>query len=180
MIMRISDANSFDDPELVRQIALDKINGFPNEIVRMVKDSDPSYLSITRLRYRTPWEVLVGRFRNGTVTVAGDAMHVMGPFLGQGGSAALEDAIVLARCLAEKIGDLEGNGREIVQRKVGEAIEAYVEERRMRLVRLSAQTYLTGWLLGTSLMPVKLLILALIVLLFGDPIRHTRYDCGRL
>lgn len=39
------------------------------------------------------------------MTVAGHAMHVMGPFQGQGSSAALEDGIVLARCLAEKIGD---------------------------------------------------------------------------
>lgn len=29
-------------------------------------------------------------------------MHVMGPFLGQGGSAALEDAVVLARCLGRQ------------------------------------------------------------------------------
>ncbi|KAH7849059.1 hypothetical protein Vadar_012359 [Vaccinium darrowii] len=42
------------------------------------------------------------KFRKGTVTIAGDAMHVMGPFLGQGGSAALEDTIVLARCLSHK------------------------------------------------------------------------------
>nr|XP_048335293.1 monooxygenase 1-like isoform X3 [Ziziphus jujuba var. spinosa] len=155
-----------------------------DEIAKMVEDCETSYLSLTHLRYRTPWDVLLGRFRNGTVTVAGDAMHVMGPFLGQGGSAALEDAIVLARCLSQKIGvgggDMERNGREIIQRKVGEAIDAYVEERRTRLVRLSAQTYLTGLLLGTTLKPLKLLILALIFLLFRDRIRHTRYDCGRL
>ena len=32
-------------------------------------------------------------------TVAGDAMRVMGPFLGQGGSCGLEDSVVLAWCL---------------------------------------------------------------------------------
>ncbi|XP_048335290.2 monooxygenase 1-like isoform X2 [Ziziphus jujuba] len=183
-LTELSDANIFNDQELIKQMALDKTNGFPDEIAKMVEDCETSYLSLTHLRYRTPWDVLLGRFRNGTVTVAGDAMHVMGPFLGQGGSAALEDAIVLARCLAQKIGvgggDMERNGREIIQRKVGEAIDAYVEERRTRLVRLSAQTYLTGLLLGTTLKPLKLLILALIFLLFRDRIRHTRYDCGRL
>ncbi|KAF5734611.1 hypothetical protein HS088_TW15G00103 [Tripterygium wilfordii] len=64
--------------------------------------------------------ILLSSIRKGrTVTVAGDAMHVMGPFIGQGGSAAIEDAIVLARCLA---------GRSHSMQKVGEAMDEYVRE----------------------------------------------------
>ena len=117
------------------------------------------------------------------MTVAGDAMHIMGPFLGQGGSVAVEDAIVLARCLAPKLQEenLERNGREMMVQKVGEALDAYVKERRMRLVWLSTQTYLMGKLfLDDSPLPMKLLSLVLVVALFRDPDGHSRYDCGRL
>ncbi|KAJ1436312.1 hypothetical protein SESBI_04343 [Sesbania bispinosa] len=41
----------------------------------------------------------------GNVCVVGDAFHPMAPDLGQGGCCALEDGVVLARCLGE--GDLE-------------------------------------------------------------------------
>ncbi|KAF3445078.1 hypothetical protein FNV43_RR14771 [Rhamnella rubrinervis] len=177
------DEKVYKDPELIRHMCLEKANGFPNEIITTIQNSDPNHLSLTHLTYRAPWDVLVASFREGTVTVAGDAMHVMGPFLGQGGSAALEDGVVLARCLAYKIGeaDLHGSyGRLIVQQKVGEAMDAYVRERRMRLVGLSAQTYLTGLLQLTSLMPLKLFIKFLMAVFFPDPVGHTRYDCGRL
>ncbi|KAF3443215.1 hypothetical protein FNV43_RR12897 [Rhamnella rubrinervis] len=163
------DEKVYKDPELIRHMCLEKANGFPNEITTMIQNSDPNHLSLTHLTYRAPWDVLVASFREGTVTVAGDAMHVMGPFLGQGGSAALEDGVVLARCLAYKIGeaDLHGSyGRLIVQQKVGEAMDAYVRERRMRLVGLSAQSYLTGLLQLTSLMPLKLFIKFLMAVFF--------------
>lgn len=129
------------DPELIQQLTLDSINGFPTEMVEMVKNSDLESLSIARLRYCAPWDVLRGSFRKGTVAVVGDAMHVMGPFLGQGGSAAIEDAIVLAmaRCFARKM-----HGGQVIEHEVGEVVDEYVKERRMRLVWLSTQTYLIG------------------------------------
>ncbi|MCK1978397.1 FAD-dependent monooxygenase, partial [Jeotgalicoccus huakuii] len=74
----------------------------------------------------------LGNFRKGTDVVAGDAMHIMGPFLGQGGSAALEDAVVLARNLAEKMCGSERTGKQSLQVEIGAAIDRYVKERRMR------------------------------------------------
>ncbi|XP_062153931.1 monooxygenase 1-like [Alnus glutinosa] len=178
------DSNVWKDPKLIRQFALELTEGFPTEMTEMINGSDDNSLSLTHIRYREPWDVLLGRFRKGSVTVAGDAMHIMGPFLGQGGSAALEDAVVLARCLAPKLHEvnLERNGREtMVVQKVGEALDAYVKERRMRLVWLSAQTYLAGKLLvDSSPLPLKLLSIVVMAALFRDPGGHSRYDCGRL
>ncbi|KAK2995568.1 hypothetical protein RJ640_000044 [Escallonia rubra] len=135
-----------NNPELIRQSTLQFLKDFPTEITEMIDTSDPESLSLTHLRYRAPWDLLFGRFRKGTVTVAGDAMHVMGPFLGQGGSAGLEDAVVLARSLAQKMADLDSVncGRTEMVSRIGEAIDQYVKERRMRVVQLSAQTYLIG------------------------------------
>ena len=160
-------------------MCLEHVKGqFPNEIVRMVQECDTSYMFFTYLTYRTPWDMLVERFREGTVTVAGDAMHIMGPFLGQGSSVALEDGVVLARCLARKIHaqvDFQGK-QNLMQGKVEEAMDEFIRERRMRLVGLSTQTYLTGLFLATLPIPVKLLVVLLMLVLFYDPIRHTRYD----
>ncbi|KAF4352163.1 hypothetical protein F8388_020045 [Cannabis sativa] len=69
----------------------------------MIRDCDHmASLSLTHLRYRPAWDVLLEKLRKGTTTMVGDAMHVMGPFLSQGGSTVLEDGMVLARCLAQK------------------------------------------------------------------------------
>ncbi|VVB00993.1 unnamed protein product [Arabis nemorensis] len=115
----------------------------------MVKNCDIKSLYINRLRYRVPWDVLFGNFRRGTVTVAGDSMHLMGPFLGQGCSAALEDGVVLAICLCKKLGENVMNN-VFSRKRIEEAIDEYVRERRGRLVGLSTQTYLTGRLIESS------------------------------
>lgn len=144
--------------------------------MELIKNTDPDSLSFTRIRYRAPWDLLLGTFRKGTVTVAGDAMHVMGPFIGQGGSAGLEDAIVLARNLAKRMSSTSTDPINI-----GEALDQYVKERKMRVFWLSTQTYLTGTLLteSTSLL-VKLACILLMVILFRDASGHTKYDCGTL
>jgi 2-polyprenyl-6-methoxyphenol hydroxylase-like FAD-dependent oxidoreductase len=47
-------------------------------------------------------EPLGGRWGEGRVTLLGDAAHPMTPNLGQGACQAIEDAVVLARCLGER------------------------------------------------------------------------------
>ncbi|CAB4289628.1 unnamed protein product [Prunus armeniaca] len=171
------------DPELIRQLTLEAIKDFPSEMIDMISKSDTESLSNTRLRYRSPWDILIGNFRKGSVTVAGDAMHTMGPFLGQGGSAGIEDSIVIARCLAQKSAenyDKKSRARRIMMMKVEEALDKYVKERRMRLVLLSTQTYLAGLLQQDSGLIVKFVCIILMTALFSDMTRHTRYDCGCL
>lgn len=45
------------------------------------------------------------RWSKGPVTLLGDAAHPMFPFFAQGAAQAIEDAAVLARCLADDLGD---------------------------------------------------------------------------
>ncbi|XP_059631049.1 monooxygenase 1-like [Cornus florida] len=181
--LNFMDAKVWGDAELMRQTALESISGFPAELRELVKNSDLKTLSLTHLWYRAPWDVLLARFRKGTVTVAGDAMHVMGPFLGQGGSAALEDAVVLARCLAEKMSvvyPIKSGRRQMMVHQVGEAMDKYLKERRKRVVQLSTQSYLTGTLLETSSLLIKFACLVFMAIFFSNTSYHTRYDCGRL
>ena len=59
------------------------------------------------------WAILerepLARWSEGRVVLLGDAAHPMTPYMAQGGATAIEDAAVLARCLAEVAGeDIEG------------------------------------------------------------------------
>jgi len=63
------------------------------------------------------------RWGEGPVTMLGDAVHPMLPFLAQGGAMAIEDAAVLARCLATTPDD------------VPRAMRNYERQRRARTAR---------------------------------------------
>ncbi|XP_038989535.1 monooxygenase 1-like isoform X2 [Phoenix dactylifera] len=170
-------------PELIKEFTLETIREFPPEVIEMVKHCDSSSLSLTHIWYRAPWHLLFANFWQGTMTVAGDAMHVMAPVLGQGGSAGLEDAIVLARCLSQEmpIGPEGAISDRELRRRIGRALSKYVNERRLRVMRLSTQTYLTALVMTASSWIKKLVCLAiLVVFLRGGPLSHTNYDCGSL
>ncbi|XP_009764323.1 monooxygenase 1-like [Nicotiana tabacum] len=162
------------DPELIKQRALEATSGRPADVQEMIEGCDLDSLSFTHLRYRAPWDLMLGNFREKTVTVAGDAMHVMGPFLGQGGSAGIEDAVVLARNLAKT---LKGG---FDHEKVGEALDQYVKERRMRVVKLATQSYLTALLVENTPLLIKFVVIAVMALFFRNPSAHVLYDCGHL
>ncbi|KAL5786827.1 hypothetical protein ACOSP7_003776 [Xanthoceras sorbifolium] len=104
-------------------------------------------LSFTHLRYRAPWHLVLERFRKGTMTVAGDAMHVMGLFIGQGGSAAMEDTVVLAPCLARK---MQANINMYHDMKgVEEGIDEYVKESIIILLKILEFSELISLILGS-------------------------------
>ncbi|MFS7910483.1 putative FAD-binding domain, FAD/NAD(P)-binding domain superfamily [Helianthus anomalus] len=174
------DEKIWVDPGVIRQVTLELVSDHPQEIRKIIENTDVKSLSITHLRYRAPWDLLTESFCKGTVTVAGDAMHVMGPFLGQGGSAGLEDSVVLARTMAELgLNDFE-SGSKLTVHGVEEAFNRFVKQRRMRVARLSLQTYLTGMLWGTSSFLKKIMYVVLLILLFHNQNGHTNYDCGDL
>lgn len=66
----------------------------------------------------------------GRVTLLGDAAHAMLPFMGQGAATALEDALVLARALADL--------------PAGEALARYEAARRARTAMVQLQSRLLG------------------------------------
>uniref|UniRef100_N1QVE5 3-hydroxybenzoate 6-hydroxylase 1 n=1 Tax=Aegilops tauschii TaxID=37682 RepID=N1QVE5_AEGTA len=110
----------------------------------------------------------------GGVCVAGDAFHPMTPELGQGGCAALEDGVVLARCLGEALG-AGGHG------SAEAALAKYAGERRWRAVRLVTAAYFVGFVQQSSNPAIKFLrekflsgLLARVMVDMAD------YDCGKL
>lgn len=154
------------------------MTGFPLDAMEMIRNCKLNSLHLTDLKYRPPWDLLLNNFRKGSVTVAGDAMHATGPFIAQGGSASIEDAVVLARCLAQKMHNARKVGRE--PNMIEEAFHEYVKERKMRIFWLSLRTFLIGKKLDTQSLIVKSIILVIMAVLFRDPNGHTHYDCGTL
>ena len=63
----------------------------------MIEATPPDLLFKWALHAREPLDTWIA----GSVTLLGDAAHGMLPFMGQGAATAMEDGMVLARCLAE-------------------------------------------------------------------------------
>jgi salicylate hydroxylase len=72
------------------------------------------------------------RWGEGLVTLVGDAAHPMLPFLAQGAAMAIEDAAVLARCLAQGPDDIPA------------ALRAYEEARAPRTARVQQASQRNG------------------------------------
>ena len=90
--------------------------------VRELIEATPSGSILRNAAYDRP---AAARWGRGAVTLLGDAAHPMTPNLGQGGCVAIEDAAVLARCLA-KYGEPHA------------ALRAYESRRRRRAARIAS------------------------------------------
>ncbi|KAK3428014.1 hypothetical protein EUGRSUZ_F04127 [Eucalyptus grandis] len=164
--------------ELIKMSSLQTINDFQEEMKEMIKNSDQSLSSCLRLRYRALWDLMLGSFRKGTITVAGDALDAMSPFIGQGDSISQEDAIVMARCLAQKI--LEFDRKTLFEKctmdKCEDVHNQYAKERRMRLIKLSTQSFLMNKMFETLSMVVKLFCIVFMASFFRDSAGHSQFD----
>jgi salicylate hydroxylase len=104
----------------------------------------------------------IARWSEGPVTLLGDAAHPMLPFLAQGAAMAIEDAAVLANCLAKTPNDPTG------------AMRVYERQRRARTARVQRQSRSNSWIYQLDGPPARLRDLALLVM-GGTRLRH-RYD----
>ncbi|XP_039133696.1 monooxygenase 2-like [Dioscorea cayenensis subsp. rotundata] len=121
-------------PELIlKEVTEHLAKDCPKNFHNVVQHSELSTVTWAPLMFRVPWNVLFGPAYGRAITVAGDAFHPMTPDLGQGGGAALEDAVVLGRCLASSPGNMSSG------------MERYVKERRWRVAGLITGAFLSGW-----------------------------------
>jgi 2-polyprenyl-6-methoxyphenol hydroxylase-like FAD-dependent oxidoreductase len=145
----------------------------PAEALDAIERSEMSDVVSSPLRFRSPLSLVRGTISRRGVCVAGDALHPMTPELGQGGCAALEDGVVLARCL----GDAFAGGKE----GVDAALERYAEARRWRGIQLITAAYVVGFVQQSNNAVVRFLrekflsgVLAKVLVAMAD------YDCGTL
>ncbi|KAL2924530.1 Monooxygenase 1 [Bienertia sinuspersici] len=168
-------SNELKDSNIIKELGVQAVHDFPSETLNMVKQSDINTLHFYNLHYRPPWNLFLENFSKGNVIVAGDSMHLMAPALGQGGSAALEDSIVLARCMANNM--LVHGSQNMDWGNATLAFTQFVKERRLRLWWLSLNTHLILCLGEYSSSKVMCLFcIFLITLLFRKPLWDAQYD----
>nr|ART29443.1 chloroplast zeaxanthin epoxidase 2 [Lobosphaera incisa] len=141
---------------------------------------------ITRNRITDRWGTPGLPFGDGAITLVGDAAHPMTPNLGQGGCAALEDAVVLARCLRDTAPSPGAHApdwfRAVSTASVAEALRKYERERTERCVPLTIRSHMMGRLLQLPFLPVSLVRNAFVAKFFSPAhfLDHAKYDCGSL
>ncbi|KAJ7967136.1 FAD-dependent urate hydroxylase-like [Quillaja saponaria] len=140
-----------DNPSKMKQLVLKKLEKLPNKLRVYIENTELEGFISSPLRYRRPWELLWGHINKGNVCVAGDALHPMTPDIGQGGCAALEDGVTLARCLAEafskkqrgEIGDRDEE--EDQYKRIETGMKKYAKERRWRSISLISTSNMVGF-----------------------------------
>lgn len=95
-----------------------------------------------------PWPLhdiaSIPRWSMGRIAVIGDAAHAVSPTSGQGASLAMEDAMMLARCL-EATGDPERAFERLAQRRRARVEEVVRQSRRIGSTKV-ARTAFGAWL----------------------------------
>jgi 2-polyprenyl-6-methoxyphenol hydroxylase-like FAD-dependent oxidoreductase len=115
-----------DEPPLRKAALLQRFHGWPFGVPEAIAATEGAILrnDLVDRPPRQPW----GRAR---VTLLGDAAHPMLPNLGQGACTALEDAVVLARCV-ESYGP------------TARALQAYERTRYARTARIVRESWSFG------------------------------------
>jgi 2-polyprenyl-6-methoxyphenol hydroxylase-like FAD-dependent oxidoreductase len=110
-----------------KQEVLETFQGWHSPIEAMIGATNRQAILRNDVYDRRP----VKRWGEGRVTLLGDAAHPSTPNLGQGACQAIEDAVVLARCLARETG-------------VVSALREYGRERRARTSYISRMSWRNG------------------------------------
>jgi 2-polyprenyl-6-methoxyphenol hydroxylase-like FAD-dependent oxidoreductase len=116
------------DPEGERKAAvLERLRGWPEPTEALIQKTPDAAIVRLDILARKP----VKRWSDGRVTLLGDAAHAMPPNMGQGSAQAIEDALVLSRCLSEEA-------------DVAAALHMYERRRVPRATRMANMASLIG------------------------------------
>lgn len=175
-----------ENPAKLKQYVLEKLENMPSDVRDFIEKTEVDSFLSSPLRYRHPWDLMLGNISKGNACVGGDAFHPMTPDLGQGGCCALEDGIVLARCLAEAFSEEPGRGAKekdagVHYKKIEESLKKYAKERRWRSIDVTATAYMVGSIQQAESKLVTFLrenILA--TFLVRQYFNKSSYDCGKI
>ncbi|CAM8945121.1 unnamed protein product [Rhodiola kirilowii] len=165
------------DPARMKQYATDKLRNINEKMKPAIQNTSPDIIFSSPLRYRHPWEFLTRSISKGNVCVVGDAFHPMTPDIGQGGCAALEDAVVLARCIAQALKETSMEEHKGIEM----GLVKYANERKWRGFQLVWTAYVVGWIqVGRWRVTRYVRDKFLSPYLAGLLLKSSDFDCGKL
>ncbi|XP_016473239.1 monooxygenase 2 isoform X2 [Nicotiana tabacum] len=184
------DGNAEQDSLKLKQFVLNKASNVSKELFAVVERTTLDCISCAQLKLRLPWNVLLGNILKNNICVVGDALHPMTPDLGQGGCSALEDSVVIAKCLREALvkpitdrgveqEDEDEDEEEFIKIKKG--LEKYAKGRRWRSFTFISAAYLSGFIQESGSKVISFLrerFLAGVTI--AVTLRMANYDCGKL
>jgi 2-polyprenyl-6-methoxyphenol hydroxylase-like FAD-dependent oxidoreductase len=104
----------------------------------------------------------------------------MTPDLGQGGCCALEDGVVLARCLAEAFSKKPNEEKEEYKR-IEKSLKKYAKERRWRCIDLITTAYIIGFIQQSGSKFVSFIRETILATLLGiQLLKKSDFNCGQL
>ncbi|KAI3854297.1 hypothetical protein MKW98_024720 [Papaver atlanticum] len=162
-----------------KQYMVMKLGKAPKEVIDIIEKTDPKSIVISPLRFRWPSSILFGSISKANVCVAGDALHPMTPDIGQGANAALEDGVVLARCLSQAL-LLKATDETAEYNNINTGLAKYAKERRWRSFELASTSYIVGVLQQGSMFIKFIRDKFLSPYLAGMLLKRAEFDCGKL
>ncbi|XP_043702437.1 monooxygenase 2-like isoform X5 [Telopea speciosissima] len=174
-----------ENPAMMKQFVLSNLGKVPEALENAIESTPLGSFVASQLKFRKPWNLLWGEISKGNVCVAGDALHPMTPDIGQGGCSALEDGVVLARCLAEALSkESRGESNFKVEdefNSIKKGLEKFAKERRWRSFELISTAYLVGLIQQSEGKVYSFLRDNLLSsFLAGLLLKRASYDCGTL
>lgn len=171
------------NPLKMKQFVLSNIQNAPKRVSDIVERTELDCISYAPLKFRSPWNILLGHIVQDNVCVVGDALHPMTPDIGQGGCSALEDSVILAKCLAEALlTKTSGNAKEDGEYvKMERGLQKYARERRWRSFSLISTAYIVGMIQESNGKVMSFLRKSFLTkYTVGILIKMADFDCGKL
>ncbi|KAK6115288.1 hypothetical protein DH2020_007557 [Rehmannia glutinosa] len=173
------------NPLIMKQFVVSSIRNAPEQISEVIERTELDRITYAPLKFRLPWNVLLGNIVKDNVCVAGDALHPMPPDIGQGGCSALEDGVVLARCVGEALlTKPRANTDETKDEhllKMENGLKRYAQERRWRSFSLISIAYVVGLLQESDSKVMSFLRKTFLSkFTIGTVVRMAEFDCGKL
>lgn len=181
-----TDKEMEKNPAKMKEFVLSNLGKVPDKVKAAVEITKLDSLAYSPLRSGRPWELLWANISKGNVCVTGDAFHPMTPDIRQGGCSALEDGVVLARCLAEalrknlSVEAIEGDGKEEYKR-IEMGMKKFAHERKWRGVELISTAYTVGFVQQSNGVVMSFLRDKVLgSFMAGLLLKRADFDCGKL
>ena len=163
------------DPSVLKKQAKELVRNWPSELLSIIDLSPDDTIIRTPLVDRWLWPAISPSASDGKVVLVGDAWHPMTPNLGQGACCALEDAVVLARKLA--------NAVKSEPASVESALRSYGSERWPRIFPLTIRANIVGSALqweNPVVCSVRNNVIIPKIVRLGPLLEHTNFECEPL